>query len=334
MHIDREWLEKIPKVELHVHLGGAIPLPTLKNLIGKYQGDVPTDEQLAQKFSYRDFPHFLEIWRWKDLFLREYTDFELISRDVARDLLSQNIKYAEMFFSPTTHRLKKALDTQRLIAAVRRGLDRESGIAVKLIIDLSRNLPPEAELETVEALQDLSDLGVIGIGLGGPELEYPPKIFKKIFTFARRIGLHVTAHAGEGAGPESVWEAIKELEIERVGHAARAHEDEALVEYLKEHDIPVELCPISNIKTRVINTLADHPVRMFFDKGMRLSVNTDDPKLFNTSLAGEYDALANQFDFGKKDIRAIILSAIKSSWLREEEQECLTAQFRTDKAWL
>ncbi len=239
-----DWFDSVPKVELNVHLGGSIPPATLEKLMRKYDGHAPTKEQLAEKFTYRDFLHFLEVWKWKDQFLRKYEDFEIISEDVARDMQGQNIKYVEMFFSPTTHRLHKGLDTQKLISAVRRGFDRVPEITINLIIDLARNLPLESELETVEAIADLKHLGVIGIGLGGPERDFPPGLFEMAFNRARDIGLHVTAHAGEAAGSQSIWEAINRLHVERIGHAAHAYEDMKHINHLTEHNIPVELCPI------------------------------------------------------------------------------------------
>ena len=206
-------------------------------------------------------------------------------------------------------------------------------ISINLIIDLSRNLPLETELETVEAIADLKHLGVIGIGLGGPERDFPPGLFEMAFNRARDIGLHVTAHAGEAAGFQSIWEAINQLHVERIGHASHAYEDMRLIEHLAAHNIPVELCPISNIRTKVIDTIADHPIRRFYDAGMALSVNTDDPKLFNTSLAGEYRALIEHFGMSREDIRCIIKLGIESSWLPDNDKRRLISEFMEDQDW-
>jgi adenosine deaminase len=324
------YFRSLPKVELHLHLEGAIPLPSLWQLVQKYGGDpeVPCAEALAAKFEYREFSHFLETWGWKNRFLREYEDFTFIAQAVAQDLASQNVIYAEVFYSPSDFR-RMNLEPQRITEAVRKGLSRAQGIEIALITDLVRDEGPERGLATLEAIGELhDDLGVAGVGIGGSEHLYPPGPFAPVYRRARQLGLRTTAHAGEACGPESVWSAIRDLRVDRIGHGTRAIEDPALVDYLARYRIPLELCPISNLRTRVIASLSEHPARAYFDRGIPLSISTDDPKLFNNSLAEEYSALHESLDFTIPEIHSLIEQGVHSSWLPEERKAAVLQKIR------
>jgi adenosine deaminase len=320
----------LPKIENHLHLEGAIPLDTLWELIQKYGGDESVSDyaHLKHKFEYRDFNHFIETWSWKNQFLREYEDFVLITESVLNDLASQNIKYAEIFVSPSL--FKKTLETQKLIEAVSAGISRIKGIGIRLIIDLVRDYGPENEMITLHEINDVKDLGIIGIGLGGTELSYPPSLFSDVFEKAREFEFHTTSHAGEAAGSDSIWGAIRDLKVDRIGHGTRAIEDEKLLEHLSVNKIPVETCPISNLRTRVIDSIIQHPVITFKDMGIPFSINTDDPKMFGNSLAEEYLALQTTFDLSSEDIANIIIDSIQTTWLSQKEKEDLILQFREE----
>lgn len=330
-----DWFERVPKIELHLHLEGAIPVEALFELMKKYGGDpiVKTREDLARKFQYTDFAHFIQAWLWKNRFLREYDDFEFIAEHVARDLLAQNIRYVEAHYSPPDHTRKSKLETAPLTEAFRRGLDKVKGIEIKLIADVVRDYGAASALRTVEEVAELNMLGVIGIGLGGSEKEYPPEAFEQAFARARALGLHTTAHAGEVAGPESVWGAVKSLRAERVGHGTRAADDERLVAYLAESGIAIEMCPLSNLRTGSVSSIAEHPIRRFFDEGLLVTVSTDDPKMFNNSLHEEYRLLESQFGFTHDEIRRVILNGIEASWLPQERKHQLETSFVSDKNW-
>ncbi len=329
------WFERLPKVELHVHLEGAIPHWALWDLVCKYGGDpsVPDLDSLRQRLEYRDFSQFIKTWSWKNKFLREYEDFTLIAEVAARDLVSQNIRYAEMFFSPSLF-VRYGLEVQRLAEAVRTGLDRVHGITAAMIADLVRDYGPKAEARTLAKLKEVKDQGVIGIGIGGSEDRFPPEPFAPVFREARRLGFHTTAHAGEAAGAESIWGAIKRLQAERIGHGTRAHEDPSLVEYLGERQIPLEMCPLSNVRTRVVNRLTDHPIRRYFKQGLVVTVNTDDPRMFNTSLAKEYQSLVEECGFSRREICGLVLAAIESSWATAERKHSLQQDFMNDPSWV
>lgn len=320
----------IPKIENHLHLEGAIPLETLWTLIQKYGGDksVSNVDQLKEKFKYQDFNHFLDIWLWKNRFIREYEDFTFLSDSVFKDLAKQKIKYAEIFISPSEFR--NTMEIQKIIEAISKSINGNTEIRVSLIVDVVRNLGPENAMRTLYDINEVKDLGIIGIGLGGQEKEYPPELFTDVFEKARRFGFKTTAHAGEAAGCQSIWGAIKHLKVDRIGHGTRAFEDPALLKYLADNQIPVELCPLSNLRTKVINSIEEHPVKTFINMGIPVSINTDDPKMFGNSLSEEYKLLKDSFDYSEEDIYKIIIDSIRTTWLDENEKRTLVADFREE----
>ncbi len=334
MPLPTTWPARVPKVELHLHLEGAIPLPALWQLMQKYGGDrdVPDQQTLESRFRYRDFPQFLNTWVWKNSFIREYEDFTYLAEAVARDLASQNIRYAEVFFSPPDFSVH-GLQTQRITEAVRAGLARVPEIAVALIADVVRNYGAQKAVRTVEEIAEVRALGVIGIGLGGDEKNYPPELFTEAFRRAHTLGFHTCAHAGESAGAPSIWGALRDLGVQRIGHATRAVEDEVLIDYLITNQIPLEMCPISNLKTAVVPSIAQHPLRRFFDRGALVTVNTDDPKMFGNSLAEELTRLAAEQAFSQSELQTLLLNGITASFLSAPEKDRLRQDFLTDPAW-
>jgi adenosine deaminase len=318
-----------PRVELHLHMEGAIPHAALWELIRKYGGDpsVPDEESLRRRFVYRDFPHFIETWIWKNGFLREYDDLTFIAEQVARDLRDQNILYAEAHYVPAG-RARGGLTVAGVTRAVRKGLDRVSGIRVALIADLSRDLGPQTGARTLRELREVRDLGVIGIGLGGSEQLHPPELFGEVYRDARRLGFHTTAHAGEAAGASSIWGALRSLRVERIGHGTRAEEDPDLLAHLAREQIPLEMCPLSNAATGVVGRIEDHPVRRYFDLGLLVTVSTDDPKMFGNSLDQEYRVLAEVFGFTPQEIGIVAENSVRASWMDEDGKRRILASMR------
>jgi adenosine deaminase len=329
------WYSKLPKVELHVHLEGAIPHGALFDLIQKYGGDpsLPDVTALARRFEYKSFAQFIEAWSWKNQFLREYEDFSHIAELTAGDMANQNIRYAEMFFSPSLF-VRHGLEVQELTHAVRIGLSRVPEIEISLIADLVRDHGPESEMTTLKKLNEVKSDGIIGIGLGGSEHEFPPEPFKSLYEEARLMNFHVTAHAGEASGPESIWGAIRHLHVDRIGHGTRAHEDPELLDYLQEHRIPLDLCPVSNVCTGVVSAIAEHPIREYFERGLIISVNTDDPMMFGDSLDKEYELLVQECGFTRQEICRLILLGVESSWLSEDRKKLLATSFEKKSSWV
>lgn len=329
-----DWFDRVAKVELHLHLEGAIPLPTMWQLVCKYGGseDVPTPAALAEKFRYTDFDHFLDTWMWKNRFIRDTDDFELIAESVARSLAAQNIRYVEAFYSPPDF-APTGLSTGDITCAVRRGLDRVGDIRVNLVADLVRNYGPERAARTLEELAEVADeQGVIGIGIGGSEAPYPPELFAQVYERARSLGFRTSAHAGEGAGADSIWGALRALRVDRIGHGTRAYEDPALVEYLARERVPLEMCPISNVRTAVVDSLEQHPMRAYIDRGLLVTVNTDDPAMFQTSLAHEYREACRVHGLDRADILTLIDHAVSASWLDDAAKQELRQTLQSASA--
>jgi adenosine deaminase len=329
----RDWLDELPKIELHLHLEGAIPLDALWELIRKYGGDeeVPSESHLAQRLRYRDFPHFLETWDWKNGFIRECDDFSFIAEAVATDLAEQNIRYVEAFYSPADF-ARHGLTPQEITVAIRRGLSRVDGVECRLIADLIRDFGPAAADRTLTEVAEVRDRGVIGIGIGGSEHAHPPEPFADVYERARLMGFRTSAHAGEAAGPQSVWGAIRTLRVDRIGHGVRAAEDPELVQYLADHQIPVELCPISNVRTGVISSIDDHPALSYLDRGLLVCINTDDPKMFHNSLIDEFSELL-RIGLERDQVRRLLLNGIRASWLTDERKSALTGEFTRHPGW-
>jgi adenosine deaminase len=336
MTVDKvlSWFERVPKVELHIHLEGAIPYEVLWQLVQKYGGDpsIPDLQALKERFVFKDFPHFLEMWGWKNGFIREYDDFTLIAESVARDLAGQNIRYAEVFCTPSDYR-DKHLDTQKIIAAIREGYDRISDIDINIIVDFCRDAGVANAQKNLSEINEIKNLGVIGFTIGGSEQKVPPEIFSEVYEKARNLGFHTSAHAGEAAGPESVWGAIRSLKVERIGHGTRILEDPVLEQYVADQKIPLEVCPLSNVCTRVVDSIEQHPVKRYCDKGIVVTINTDDPKMFGNSLIDEYQALHQPLGFSLTDIQNLILNGVRSSWLPANKKKELERSFLNDPGW-
>ncbi len=315
------WITSLPKCELHVHLEGAIPIPALWDILQRHGGDpdTPDLDALERRFAYRDFPHFIDTWIWKQGFLRDEADFTWLAEAAAREWHAQNIAYVEAHYSPTDMR-DSGLTVGQVTQAVRAGLDRVQGITVRLVCDVVRDSPIARALRTVDEAAEVRHLGVIGIGLGGSEHDYPPEPFAPVFERARSLGLRTTAHAGEAAGPDSVRGAVEALRVDRLGHATHAVEDPALLDLLARRRIPLELCPISNLRTGAVPSLDRHPVAQYFRMGLPVTINTDDPPMFNTTLAGEFLALHEVHGFTRADVAQLLRNAIDASWMEDSDK--------------
>jgi len=330
----QKWLAGLPKAELHLHLEGAIPIDSLWSLIKRHGGDpsVPTKEDLRPQLTYSDFPEFIEKWIWKNNFLRTYDDFSFIAEEVAHNLLRQNILYAELFFSPSRF-ADRGLTVIGLAQAIRKGLDRVHGCEIWLIADLVRDHGPEQAAITLAEAAKARQYGIVGIGIGGSEHRFPPEPFAEVFAEARQLGFKTSAHAGEASGSNSVRGAVQSLLVDRIGHATRAEDDPELLKLLADRQIPLELCPLSNVATGTIDSISDHPVRRYWELGLLVTVNTDDPGMFHNRLVDEYIHLVETFHFELRDIRKVVLNALSSSWRPETNSKPLHKLFSDHPGW-
>jgi adenosine deaminase len=321
-----KFIDKIPKVELHFHLEGAIPINAIYELIRKYDrnSSIKDISDIEQLYCYKDFPHFIKTWHWQSRYIRSYEDFNFIAEKIAENLVRQNIKYVEANITPADFANQHGLIREKIVEAIRNGLDKyKDRVEVNLIYDFNRDLGPEFALEQLKTVLDIRDLGVVGVGLGGQEHLFPSHLYQEVFLKAQENELHTTFHAGEYAGPESIWAALKICKVERIGHGTSAIKDEALLACLKENQTHIELCPVSNVRTRVVKSIKDHPIKKYYKMGLNISINSDDPTMFNTSLNNEYTTLINELDFSFYDIKRCIEMAINSSWCSIQKKEYL-----------
>ncbi len=326
----------MPKIELHIHLEGAFTFDFLFNLIEKYGGDrsLESPEDLKNKFVFKDFEHFLDLWFWKNQFFREAEDFEECAYTMLENLSNQNVIYCEVFYSPwdfTSNGLSVEEITEATLSGIKRA-ENDFPIRCNLIADIVRDYDHTKAVNRVNQLVPYRDKGVIGIGLGGSEQKYPAKLFKDAFNKASNLGFRLTAHAGEAAGPESVWEAIRQLNIERIGHGVRAIEDRELVNYLKDKQIPLEICVISNLKTKIFPSAYTHPIKYFLDNQLKVTVNSDDPAMFGTSLTDEFINLHDKIGISLVIIKALTINALESTFLTIESKN--TLKHKIESFWL
>ena len=289
---------------------------TFRALAAKYGVELGERADPARTYAFRTFGEFLLLFAKVTQTLRAPEDFARVARDYAADAAAQGVVYAEIFVSPSVWTFfHRDLDVRAIVAAIREALDEAGGplgIEVALIADLTRNFGVQrAEASAREAV-GLRDLGVIGIGLGGDEANYPPELYERAYAIARDGGLHGVVHAGEAAGPQSVRAAVEVLRAERIGHGVRAVEDPAVVALLAERRIPLEICPTSNRLTGAAPAGAAHPLGALDAAGCVVTIDADDPAMFGTTLLDEYRLVADAF--GEDAVVRFARSAIDASF--------------------
>jgi aminodeoxyfutalosine deaminase len=282
-----------PMAELHLHLEGSVTPSTMAEL----DPELPADA-IETMYHFTDFPNFLQAFKAVVERLRTPADYALAAKRMVEQLARENVRYAEVIFSLGVVLWKKQ-EPAPILAAIREAVA-GSGVEVKWIADAVRHFGPEHVMQAAEHAAALAGDGVVAFGIGGDEVRGPAEWFGEIYKYARGRGLRLTAHAGEAAGPDSVWKAL-EIGAERIGHGIRSIEDPVLVRHLADRGIPLEVCITSNVMTGVVGSLREHPVRRLFDAGVPLTLNTDDPGLFRTTLAAEYELAAREFGFGGMD---------------------------------
>lgn len=322
---DRALTERMPKVELHLHLEGAIPAETLALLAGKYGRRLDADPgwPVLRDRAFRGFPDFVAAWTLISSCLREAEDYRLAADGAARELIRRNIRYAEILFSPTLDAVKP-LGPQRIIEAVAAGLaPHHDLLAVRLVADAVRDNGPAEALGLAEALAEMRHPLVAGLGLGGSEADYPPTPFAPAFERARRAGLRTEAHAGETAGPDSVREALDALRVDRISHGVQAADDPGLLERLARERVPLAMCPTSNLRLGVTARIEDHPAAAFLRRGLAVHLATDDPAVFGCDLAGEFALLDRAFGLTLEEVQSLLGNAVEAAWCGEDEKSRL-----------
>ncbi|MEV7008955.1 adenosine deaminase [Streptosporangium sp. NPDC051022] len=315
------FIDALPKVELHVHLIGSASVPTVLELARRHPGGpVPTaEEELRDFYRFRDFPHFAEVYRAVNALVREPEDVATLVTGLARDLAAQNGRYVELTVTPYAHHvvgMPMRAVTEALDLAARRSLD-EHGVQVGYIFDIPGEYGAEAARVTLEHALEEPPRALVGFGLAGIEQERPKHrdVFRDAFRAATAAGLRSLPHAGEMTGPETVWEVVDALGAERIGHGIACLDDPRLVAHLRETRIPLEVCPTSNVCTGQVAAIEDHPLPRLLKEGLYVTLNSDDPPMFATTLSREYRVAAEVFGLGREDLAELARNAVNASCL-------------------
>ncbi|MEU2560135.1 adenosine deaminase [Streptomyces longispororuber] len=331
----------LPKAELHVHHVGSASPRIVSALAARHpDSKVPTDpEALADYFTFTDFAHFIEVYLSVVDLIRTPDDVHLLTYEVARELARQNVRYAELTITPYSS-TRRGIDERAFMAAIedaRKTAEAELGVVLRWCFDI----PGEAGLESAEETVRLATTdglrpeGLVSFGLGGPEIGVGRPQFKPYFDRAIAAGLHSVPHAGETTGPETVWDALTHLRAERIGHGTSSAQDPKLLAHLAEHRIALEVCPTSNIATRAVATLDEHPLKQFVDAGVVVTVNSDDPPMFGTDLNTEYAVAARLLGLDERGIADLAKNAVEVSFLDEAGKRRIAAEIDTyTEAWL
>ncbi|MFY9844294.1 MAG: adenosine deaminase [Terriglobales bacterium] len=311
----------LPKAELHLHLEGSIEPSTLLELRQRHGMAGASLAEVEQLYNCADFKSFLSAFKDVTGHLRTPEDYELITYRLMERLKAQNVLHAEVIVSVGVCLWRKQ-DFAQIFEGLERGRERgekDFGISLLWIFDAIRQFGAEKAQSVLDLAIHLHDRNVVAFGIGGDELAGPPEWFAGVYGRAAEHGLHLTAHAGESAGPESIWGALN-LKAERIGHGLTAEKDPELIEELAERQIPIEISVTSNLRTGCCAEIMQHPVRRYFDEGLMLTLNSDDPAMFRTSLVEEYALVQETFGFTDEHLREFARNSFEASFLSAEKK--------------
>ncbi|MDQ2756570.1 MAG: adenosine deaminase [Actinomycetota bacterium] len=312
----------LPKAELHVHQVGSASPAIVAQLAARHEGSTPVPieaQALADYFTFTDFAHFIEVYLSVVDLVRTPDDVHALTMGVGRDMAAQGIRYAELTLTPYTSIVRgiAAEAYAEVVEDARHTLEHEGGPILRWVVDIpGESGLPAADVTRDFALQQRPD-GLVAFGLGGPEIGVPRPQFAPHFAAARAAGLHSVPHSGESTGPQTVWEALRELGAERIGHGITAAQDPALLAHLAEHHIPLEICPTSNVCTRSVPSLAEHPLPVIAAAGVPFSIATDDPPMFATDLCREYAVAADLLGLDQAGVADLARASVRQSFLQD-----------------
>ena len=314
----KTWIAALPKAELHVHHVGSASPRIVAELASRHGNTpVPQDpEAVAAYFRFTDFAHFVEVYLSVVDLVRTPDDVRMLTYEIARDMTTQSVRYAELTCTPYTS-VRAGVAAEAFCEAIedaRIAAERDLGIVLRWCFDIPGEFGVPGADETIRIATQIRPEGLVSFGLGGPEIGVARPQFKPHFDEARAAGLHSVPHAGETTGPETIWDALRLLGAERIGHGTSAAKDPALVDYLAEHRIPLEVCPTSNVATRAVASLDEHPVRQLRDAGVVVTINSDDPPMFGTSLNQEYAVAADLLDLDERGLADLARTAVDVSF--------------------
>src|SRR5271170_1397966 len=314
------FIVSLPKAELHLHLEGSVDPTTLLELKQRH-GRKTALAEVGQLYRYKDFTGFLMAFKAVTEELQTPDDYELITYRLMEKLKAENVLHAEVYISVGVCLWRKQ-DFDSIFAGLERGRERgerDFGVSLLWIFDAVRQFGADKAQPVAELAVRYKGPSVVGFGIGGDERQAAPELFRDVFAYAAKHGLRLTAHAGETAGPGSVWGALN-LPAERIGHGFTAWQDPELVETLSTRQVPVEICITSNLRTGICPAVAEHPLRNYFDQGVMVTLNTDDPAMFATSLSREYQLAQDTFSFTDEHLRELARNSFEASFLPAEKK--------------
>ena len=333
--VDRERLRQLPKAELHCHLDGSVRPATLLELardagVAMPRGDARSLGEFMTVRDARNLEDYLARFEVTLSVMQRTDALERIAFELAEDAHRDGVMYLETRFAPVLN-VREGLAVEDVVAAVVKGLaraERQYGIVARVIVTALRNLDPGVSLEMAKLATAFHGRGVVGFDLAGPEAGFPASQHARAFAFARGHDLPCTCHAGEGDGADSVREAVQSCCAHRVGHGTRLHEDRALMDYVNERRIPIEICLTSNVQTHAAPSYADHPFRQYFDAGIKVVLNTDNRLMSATSLTDEFVHAAQELRFDFPELTRVALNGFESAFLPDAERQRLLARAR------
>jgi aminodeoxyfutalosine deaminase len=331
------FIRDLPKAELHVHHVGSASARIVSELATRHPGSVPSDlDELRAFYEFRDFAHFIEVYLAVVALIRAPEDIHYLTYEIAREMATeQGLRYAELTCTPYTSVGPDAgLDFAGMaiegyteaIESARVEAERDFGLVLRWIYDIPGEFGVEGADATLDYALNHRPEGLVGFGLGGPEQGFPRPQFQPHFDQARAAGLHSVPHAGETTGPQTVWDSLTLLGAERIGHGTSSAQDPDLLRHLAETGIPLEVCPSSNIATRAVATLEEHPIRAFRDAGVTVTVNSDDPPMFGTTLNREYEIAADLLSLDEAGVADLARTAVRESFAPDDVRERLLGE--------
>jgi len=315
------FVRSLPKAELHLHLEGAIDPATLLEIQHSHGLSSATLADVQKLYQYADFGGFLISFKDITAHLKAPADYELIVYRLMERLKAENVLHAEVYIS-----VGVCLYRKQPFPAIFEGLERgrvqgerDFGVSLLWIFDAVRHFGSAEAQRVAELAVQHKDRNAVGFGIGGDEKRAGPELFREVFAYCADNGLRLTAHAGETEGPESIWGALN-LRAERIGHALTASQDPDLVQELSQRQVPIEICVTSNVKTGVCPSIGEHPVKRYFDEGLMVTLNTDDPAMFSTSLSREYQLVHENFGFTDEHLRELARNSFEAAFLPAEKK--------------
>nr|WP_245348367.1 adenosine deaminase [Paeniglutamicibacter psychrophenolicus] len=324
----------MPVAELHIHLEGTLEPEAILRLAGQNNVELPwpSIQELRAQYDFSNLQSFLDLFYANMAVLRTAADFHQITTAYLTRAQASGVRHVELFFDPQAH-LERGLTLAEVISGIRAGLDEglaRWGITHRLIACFWRHAPAESAMEILRTLVQEKH-AVDGIGLDSSELGYPPVLFREVFAYARENGLHVVAHAGEEGPAEYIVQALDLLKVERIDHGIRCLEDPALVERLVKEQVPLTVCPLSNVRLRTVDTMAEHPLRRMLEAGLKVSIHSDDPAYFGGYLDANFAAVIGQFDLSREEQAVLARNSIEASFLDAPAKDLLLGEVNT---WL